>query len=92
MHRIVETLRRTRSSGLIMIDETEPLLRNPDFRRIFFVMLQEFRKLDAVVLSVFQRPEALKAMGISEAVRQQAAPTISSRTPAPPPRITTSST
>lgn len=72
MHRIVETLRRTRSSGLIAIDETEPLLRNPDFRRIFFVMLQEFRKLDAVVLSVFQRPEALKAMGISEAVRQQA--------------------
>mgnify|MGYP001274345275 CR=1 FL=1 len=72
MHRIVETLRRTRSSGLIAIDETEPLLRNPDFRKIFFVMLQEFRKLDAVVLSVFQRPEALKAMGISEVVRQQA--------------------
>jgi type IV secretion system protein VirB4 len=69
MHRIVETLRRTRSSGLICI---EPLLRNQDFRKIFFVMLQEFRKLDAVVLSVFQRPEALKGMGISEAVRQQA--------------------
>lgn len=34
-------------------------------------MLQEFRKLRGAVISVFQRPEALKASGISELVRGQ---------------------
>lgn len=71
MHRIRQTMRDNRSPGLIVIDETEPLLRNEHFRRIFFIMLQEFRKLGGVVISVFQRPEAISAQGISELVRQQ---------------------
>jgi type IV secretory pathway VirB4 component len=71
MHRIRETMRRNNAPGLVMIDETEPLLRNPHFRTIFMVMQQELRKLSGVVLSVFQRPEALNAQGVSEVVRQQ---------------------
>ena len=38
----------------------------------FLHAVDKQKNIDAVVLSVFQRPEALKAMGISEAVRQQA--------------------
>ncbi len=71
MHRIRQTLRENRSPGLIFIDETEPLLRDENFRKIYFVMLQEFRKLGGVVISAFQRPEALKATGTSELIRQQ---------------------
>lgn len=71
MHRIRQVMKANRAPGLIVIDETEPLLRNEHFRKIFFIMLQEFRKLGGVVISVFQRPEALKAQGISELIRQQ---------------------
>lgn len=71
MHRIRQTLRRHKAPGFLFIDETEPLLRNQNFRNIYLVMLQEFRKLGGVVVSVFQRPDALKASGISELVRQQ---------------------
>lgn len=70
MHRIKETLRVNRAPGFLFVDETEPLLRNDDFRKMYLVMLQEFRKLDAVVISVFQRPEALRATNVTEAVRQ----------------------
>jgi type IV secretion system protein VirB4 len=71
MHRIRQAMARNRSPGFIFIDETEPLLRNEAFKRVYLVMLQEFRKLGGVVISVFQRPEALRASGISELVRQQ---------------------
>jgi type IV secretion system protein VirB4 len=71
MHRIRQAMARKRSPGFIFIDETEPLLRNEAFKRVYLVMLQEFRKLGGVVISVFQRPEALRASGISELVRQQ---------------------
>ena len=71
MHKIRQTLRRNRAPGFIFIDETEPLLRDPNFKNIYLVMLQEFRKLSGVIISVFQRPEALRASGISELVRQQ---------------------
>jgi type IV secretory pathway VirB4 component len=71
MHRIRQTMRANRCPGLIVIDETEPLLRNEHFRNIFLVMLQEYRKLGGVVISVFQRPEALSAQNVSELIRQQ---------------------
>jgi type IV secretion system protein VirB4 len=71
MHRIRQTLRKNRAPGFIFIDETEPLLRDPNFKTIYLVMLQEFRKLGGVIVSVFQRPEALRSSGISELVRQQ---------------------
>jgi len=72
MHRIRQSLKRNRSNGFIFIDETEPLLRDPHFNTMFKVMLQEYRKLGAGIISVFQRPDAIRATGISELVRQQA--------------------
>lgn len=71
MHRIRETMRRNNAPGFIFIDETEPLLRDPSFKRLFQVSLQEFRKIRGAVVSVFQRPEALTASGVSQLVRQQ---------------------
>lgn len=70
-HRIRQSMKRQNAPGFIFIDETEPLLRNPEFKKLYLVMLQEFRKLRGAVISVFQRPEALKASGISELVRGQ---------------------
>lgn len=70
MHRIRQTLSSNKAPGFIFIDETEPLLRDENFKTMYKIMLQEFRKLSAVIISVFQRPEALKASGISEVVRQ----------------------
>lgn len=71
MHRIRGAMRREDSPGFIFIDETEPLLRDPNFLNLFKVALQEFRKIRGVVISVFQRPEALRASGVSQLVRQQ---------------------
>ena len=71
MHRIRSTMRRHGAPGFIFIDETEPLLRDPNFRKMFAVALQEFRKIHGVVISVFQRPEAIKDSGVSQLVRQQ---------------------
>ena len=71
MHRIRGAMQKENSPGFIFIDETEPLLRDPNFLNLFRVALQEFRKIRGVVISVFQRPEALKASGVSQLVRQQ---------------------
>lgn len=71
MHRIRGAMRSSGSPGFIFIDETEPLLKDPNFLNLFKVALQEFRKIRGVVISVFQRPEALKASGVSQLVRQQ---------------------
>lgn len=71
MHKIRDTMRRNEAPGFIFIDETEPLLRDPNFKKLFAVSLQEFRKIRGVVISVFQRPEAIKESGVSQLVRQQ---------------------
>ena len=71
MHKIRNTLRTHNAPGFIFIDETEPLLRDPNFRSLFKVALQEFRKMRGVVISVFQRPEAIAEAGVSQLVRQQ---------------------
>ncbi|MFZ3583792.1 hypothetical protein ACOI1H_16685 [Loktanella sp. DJP18] len=71
MHKIRATMKRNQSPGFIFIDETEPLLADPSFRRLFTISLQEFRKIQGAVISVFQRPEAIAAAGVSQLVRQQ---------------------
>lgn len=71
MHKIRDTMRRNKAPGFIFIDETEPLLRDPNFKRLFAISLQEFRKIRGVVISVFQRPEAIRDSGVSQLVRQQ---------------------
>lgn len=71
MHKIRATMRRNEAPGFIFIDETEPLLQDPNFRKLFTISLQEFRKIRGCVISVFQRPEAIAAAGVSQLVRQQ---------------------
>ncbi len=71
MHKIRDTMRRNEAPGFIFIDETEPLLRDPNFKKLFAISLQEFRKIRGVVISVFQRPEAIRDSGVSQLVRQQ---------------------
>jgi type IV secretion/conjugal transfer VirB4 family ATPase len=71
MHKIRDTMRRNEAPGFIFIDETEPLLRDPNFKKLFAISLQEFRKIHGVVISVFQRPEAIREAGVSQLVRQQ---------------------
>ena len=71
MHKIRNTMKQNQAPGFIFIDETEPLLRDPNFKLLFAIVLQEFRKIQGVVISVFQRPDALIANKISQIVRQQ---------------------
>lgn len=73
LHRIRSAMTRDNSPGFIFIDETEPLLRDPNFANLFKVALQEFRKIRGVVISVFQRPEALTSSGVSELILSQSA-------------------
>ncbi len=72
MHRIQAAITETRSPALIFIDETEPVVRHPLFRQFFLQMLQEYRKKGAAIISAFQRPEAIAAAGLGEAIRGQA--------------------
>jgi type IV secretion system protein VirB4 len=71
MHRIQATIGETNAPAFIFIDETEPMLRNPQFRTYYLTMLQEYRKRGAAVISAFQRPEAIAQTGMSEAIRGQ---------------------
>lgn len=71
MHKIRSTMKRNAAPGFIFIDETAPLLEDKNFRKLFTIALQEFRKIRGVVISVFQRPEAIAETGVSQLVRQQ---------------------
>lgn len=71
MHKIRGTMARNEAPGFIFIDETAPLLKDPNFRNLFEVALQEFRKIRGVVISVFQQPEAITNAGMSQLVRSQ---------------------
>lgn len=73
LHRIRTSMTVHGNPALIFIDETEPMLKDPIFRGIYLMMLQEFRKIGGSVISVFQRPEAIKNVSVAEAVRQQSA-------------------
>jgi len=71
MHRIQATIGEANAPAFIFIDETEPMLRHPQFRTYYLTMLQEYRKRGAAVISAFQRPEAIAQAGMSEAIRGQ---------------------
>ena len=71
MHRIQATVGEANAPAFIFIDETEPMLRNAQFRTYYLTMLQEYRKRGAAVISAFQRPEAIAQTGMSEAIRGQ---------------------
>lgn len=71
MHRIQAVIGEANAPAFIFIDETEPMLRHPQFRGYYLTMLQEYRKRGAAVISAFQRPEAIHQAGMSEAIRGQ---------------------
>lgn len=75
MHRILGEAKqggRTVSQPrLIFIDETEPLLRNENFRLRFKKLLQEGRKERQVIISAFQRPQAPDEVGVGDTIRGQ---------------------
>lgn len=69
MHRILAEARG--EPRLIFIDETEPLLRNENFRLRFKKLLQEGRKERQVIISAFQRPQAPDEVGVGDTIRGQ---------------------
>lgn len=71
-HRLRMLSRETGDPCLIFIDETEPMLANPDFAKNFVkVGLQEGRKARQAYILAFQRAEAIKQAGMSELIRGQ---------------------
>lgn len=75
MHRILGEAkqggRTVAQPRLIFIDETEPLLRNDQFRLRFKKLLQEGRKERQVIISAFQRPQAPDEVGVGDTIRGQ---------------------
>ena len=69
MHRILVEARG--DPRLIFIDETEPLLRNPNFQLRYRKLLQEGRKERQVIISCFQRPTAPEELGLGDVIRGQ---------------------
>ena len=69
MHRMREA--SPGQPSLAFIDETEPLLKNPNFHEAIRIGLQEGRKLRHVYVLCFQRPEAIKATGMDQLIRGQ---------------------
>lgn len=72
IHRLRMLSSETGDPALIFIDETEPMLQNPEFAKDFVrVGLQEGRKARQAYVLAFQRVEAIKAAGMSEMIRGQ---------------------
>lgn len=72
IHRLRMLSKETGDPCLIFIDETEPMLANPEFAKSFVkVGLQEGRKARQAYVLAFQRPEAIKQAGMSELIRGQ---------------------
>ena len=69
MYRIQERSRLRGEPSLVIVDETEPMLRTPEFREAFMVGLQEGRKLHQVFVCCFQKPSAIEAAGIGDLIR-----------------------
>lgn len=73
-HRIFAACQRDEAPGLIIVDEAQPMLRNPLFRADFERVVLEARKRRIGVVAMFQRPDALEAIGdpgFAEMVRMQ---------------------
>ena len=71
MNRIQNITGRTGDPSLIIIDETAPMLQNPEFRKNFVIGLQEGRKKRQAYLAAFQQPNVLDKLGIGEVIRGQ---------------------
>ena len=71
MNRIQNITGRTGDPSLIIIDETAPMLQNPEFRNNFVIGLQEGRKKRQAYLAAFQQPNVLDKLGIGEVIRGQ---------------------
>lgn len=72
IHRLQMLSQETGDPALIFIDETEPMLQNPEFAKQFVrTGLQEGRKARQAYILAFQRVEAIKATGMSEMIRGQ---------------------
>ena len=71
MNRIQNITGRTGDPSLIIIDETAPMLQNPEFRKNFVTGLQEGRKKRQAYLAAFQQPNILDKLGIGEVIRGQ---------------------
>lgn len=80
MHRILVEAKG--DPRLIFIDETEPLLRNPQFQMRYRKLLQEGRKERQVIVSAFQRPNAPDEIGIGDLIRGQCPTVFFFRNPA----------
>ncbi len=72
IHRINNITTSGGNPGLIMIDETAPMLENKMFRDNFIVGLQEGRKNRQAYMAAFQRANVLDKLGIGDVVRGQA--------------------
>ena len=81
MHRIRSHSTTRGQPTLIVIDETEPMLENPTFKRFFRQSLQEARKLRQVFICCFQRPSAIERLGIGDLIRGQCPTVIFMRNP-----------
>ena len=71
MNRIQNITGRTAAPSLIIIDETAPMLANPEFRKNFVAGLQEGRKKRQAYLAAFQQPNVVDKLGIGEVIRGQ---------------------
>ncbi|MDR1476976.1 MAG: hypothetical protein LBI17_02505 [Rickettsiales bacterium] len=71
MNRIQNITGRTGSPSLVIIDETAPMLANPEFRKNFVSGLQEGRKKRQAYLAAFQQPNVVDKLGIGEVIRGQ---------------------
>lgn len=80
MHRILVEAKG--DPRLIFIDETEPLLRNPQFQARYRKLLQEGRKERQVIVSAFQRPNAPDEIGVGDLLRGQCPTVFFFRNPA----------
>ncbi len=80
-HRIDETTSSIGAPGLIMIDETAPMLKHPMFRDSFIIGLQEGRKKRQAYLCAFQQPNAVDNLGVGEVIRGQCQTVIFFRNP-----------
>jgi type IV secretion system protein VirB4 len=83
IHRLKMLSQETGDPALIFIDETEPMLQNPEFAKDFVrTGLQEGRKARQAYILAFQRAEAIRATGMSEMIRGQCKTAFFFRNPA----------
>ena len=83
-HRLKWRLQQMSSGRLSMvfIDETEPLLDSRALQSGYRTSMQEAREIRHVPVTRFQRPEAVRRTGMSQAIRGQC-PILAFRKPVP---------